>query len=346
MPSNFCELWWQIEDQLGVYRVLKPGLAYLALPEAGKAAILSDLQRVCQQLGEPELFGPSDAELRPEPVHEYFASAWPDLSSLDSAGLRIPIIQQDCLRYADERGEISPEWQGEPPRSPVNSVNTLTAFLQSRWSERLLHYNSGDIGADQLIESMSRVIQNVRSTIAWFHARGILPELSVLAILPQSVPQLQKYVQAIDKWLMRHAELEPLPSSAIKPEVPPVSSDEEPASAIPNPPTVPIPPSYLDLVVDREARTIRRKGARYESNLVNMSKANSLWALFDALYAKKGAKLTTAELKSCPGSSEAPARRRLKARLNEELRNLDVTVPEADWKLVDTRRNRDVRPAE
>lgn len=336
MARTFCELWWQIEDRLMGYRVRKPGLAYLDFPRDQIDSILSELQQDCEQLGAPELFEQSDRNLSRVNVDSPLEGTWGDLSLLQPAGLRVPRIQDGCFRYAILRGEICSAWEISPPKSPVNSVNALIAFLRGQWNQNYQRLGSGEIEPEDLIEVMSPVLQNVRHTISWLESRGVLSELTIVSVMPRSVLHLQTYIQQLEEWLNFQASSSPALPQATPGQLLPDDREQGIASTAVSANNEPPKRPYLDLVVDASNRTVGRRGAEFNYlDPIRLDGSPVVWPLFYALFLKAGDELTPNELTEISGDRSLAAWRTAKGRLNNTLLPLGVKVPAGEWRLIE-----------
>ncbi len=59
-----------------------------------------------------------------------------------------------------------------------------------------------------------------------------------------------------------------------------------------------------------------------------------VWPLFLAMFKANGIALSRKQLADLPGERQA-ARRTAKGRMNEKLKDLDVVIPDSEWRLVD-----------
>lgn len=117
------------------------------------------------------------------------------------AGLRIPKIQEGCLYYVEKKGEVCPEWEAAPPRSPVNTVSALLSFLRDQWNEAGRSRGEPWFEPDDLVASFCPILQNVWRSMAWFRSQGELAAPPFLDIAPRNLKQLEQQVKRLEKWL-------------------------------------------------------------------------------------------------------------------------------------------------
>jgi len=326
MPSSFCEFWWEIEDRYGRYRRHQSGLNYFDIPRSKERAILQWLRENCERLQASELFRSTDSELMrrgPDGPAKFMTADHTASRRLRVVGIRVPHIQDGCLRYAVARREIVADWESSPPRTPVDSVESLRSFVLGSWSRCFDHYTAGGKTIEELLQTMSAILRNFRLTAEWLHRSSGLLKNPIPPIQPHSLAQLQRHVLRILEWLE---------SQCLTPQTHPQEPTEQPI--------------YLDLVVNDERRTVTRRGARF-THLQPITIGGDVgWPLFRALYAKAGAELTEQEINALPGEPGAP-KRVAKGRLNAQLRPIEVVIPDGKWQLLDAnQRNSEVALAQ
>lgn len=228
MPKSCCEVWWEIEDEFSQYRVKLPGLGYMRLPDKVVSAALDKLRQACRELNAPDLYGPDDSSLVNVADDPLFGRSWRSHRPFQAAGLRIPRFQKSCVWAAIERGEICEEWEeSDPPRTPVNEVDSLLRYLQDEWKQNLQLCSTGKKWDEDVIKSMRQVFQRAWHASVWFYGQGKLSESPIDIREPKTMPEVREYLLRFDGWLRvaRVEQLSPTSPSGLPPrEIQTISS--------------------------------------------------------------------------------------------------------------------------
>ncbi len=201
--DSFCSFWTWLHGLAAERHGPDPvNLSYIKLRDGEIDAVIACVQEACDRLQASELFGPDDGALLvtggPNGIRKPgFASSVP----ARPAEIRLALVLRHCERYVFEQGEVCPAWVLPFPTEPVTSVAALTQYLVGqidRWSQAESR-SSGATPPDAKEEW--RVLDNVQSTLAWFHRRELIRSLPNVPALKRTKLNAGRCAEILRQWL-------------------------------------------------------------------------------------------------------------------------------------------------
>lgn len=201
--KTFCSFWnWLRDLAISRHGLNIDGLAFIDLRDDEIDSFLPHVRNVCERINAPELFGPADGVLAAEGITKMdFRGSRPARAT----EIRLAWILRTCERYPYLKSEVCPTWTKPFPRSPVNSIETVAAYLQSTiadWESAPCDRTDPQLTAAE----KWRALDNVKSTLVWLHQKNEIAHVPELHAETRSAFAAVTQAAAFARWLDRYRE--------------------------------------------------------------------------------------------------------------------------------------------